>query len=41
MAGHMYSRSQVIEQNFEACAVGATSETIKGRGLAWEKDQIG
>lgn len=37
----MCSRNQMRRQNCEACPVGAKMATIKGRCLAWEKDQIG
>lgn len=35
-AGHKHNRSQMRKQNFEACAVGATVVTMKGRSLGWK-----
>ena len=31
----------MTQQNYEACTVGVKMATIKGRSLAWEKDQRG
>lgn len=32
----MWSRGQMMRQNYEACAVGIKMATIKGKSLAWE-----